>query len=80
MSLDRFAVVDEDNIVYTQYTTYTGGSRHPFLSEETMDERSISTVSPYGSSKQLCLSRPRAFLPWGGLSKPALFRLISEKS
>ncbi len=58
LSLDRFAVVDEDNIVYTQYTTYTGESRHPFLSEETMDERSISTVSPYGSSKQLCLAVP----------------------
>ena len=58
LSLNRFAVVDEDNIVYTQYTTYTGGSRHAFLSEEQMDERSISTVFLYGSSKQLCLAVP----------------------
>ena len=27
LSLSRFALVDEDDIVYTQYTTYTGGSR-----------------------------------------------------
>ncbi|MCR5769284.1 MAG: hypothetical protein K6G45_12490 [Lachnospiraceae bacterium] len=28
LSLNRFALVDKDNVVYTQYTTYTGGSRH----------------------------------------------------
>ena len=32
MSLNRFALVDVDNIVYTQYTTYTGRTRHSFLS------------------------------------------------
>ena len=26
LSLNRLALVDEDDIVYTQYTTYTGGS------------------------------------------------------
>ena len=31
LSLDRFALVDNDKIVHTQYTTYTGGSRHDFL-------------------------------------------------
>ena len=58
LSLDRFALVDEDDIVYTQYTTYTGGSRHAFLLEGNMDEQSISTVYLYGSSKQLCLAAP----------------------
>ena len=33
LALSRFALVDEDNVVYTQYTTYTGGSRHEFLAE-----------------------------------------------
>ena len=33
LGLSRFALVDEDNIVYTQYTTYTGRSRHAFLAE-----------------------------------------------
>ena len=58
LSINRFALVDEDNIVYTQYTTYTGGSRHPFLVNETLDEKMISTVFIYGSSKELCLVIP----------------------
>ena len=58
LALYRLALVDQDDIVYTQYTTYTGRSRHEFLSEETMSDRDISTVSLYGSSKQLCLAIP----------------------
>lgn len=56
LSLNRFALVDEDNTVYTQYTTYTGGSRHSFLAKEKMADREVSTVSIYGSSRQLCLA------------------------
>ncbi|MBQ9377915.1 MAG: hypothetical protein IJU05_08970, partial [Schwartzia sp.] len=55
LSLKRFALVDEDNVVYTQYTTYTGGSRHAFLAADKLNKRVISTVYLYGSSKQLCL-------------------------
>lgn len=58
LGLNRFALVDEDNVVYTHYTTYTGGSRHAFLSEAEITGRTISTVSLYGSSKQLCLTSP----------------------
>ena len=58
LGLNRFALVDSDNIVYTQYTTYTGRSRHAFLSEETIRDRIISAVSSYGSQKQLCLVIP----------------------
>lgn len=58
LSLNRFALVDEDNIVYTQYTTYTGGSRYPFLAQDTMSENMISTVYVYGSSTELCLAIP----------------------
>ena len=58
LSLNRFALVDEDNIVYTQYTTYTGGSRHAFLAQKTLDDKMISTVFCYGSSKDLCLAIP----------------------
>ena len=58
LSLNRFALVDQDNVVYTQLTTYTGRSRHEFLSEEKMNDRIIRTVSLYGSSKQLCLAIP----------------------
>ncbi len=58
LSLNRFALVDEDDIVYTQYTTYTGGSRYPFLANKTLDSKMISTVFIYGSSKELCLAIP----------------------
>ncbi len=58
LSLNRFALVDEDDIVYTQYTTYTGGSRHAFLAKKKLDNKMISTVFLYGSSKELCLAIP----------------------
>lgn len=58
LSLKRLALVDTDNVVYTQYTTYTGRSRHSFLSEEKLSSKTITTVSIYGSSKQLCLAIP----------------------
>ena len=73
LSLNRFALVDQDDVVYTQYTTYTGRSRHEFLSEEKMDERIISTVSLYGSSKQLCLAIPTPDLTIMGNSFKACF-------
>ncbi len=73
LTLKRFAVVDKDNIVYTQYTTYTGGSRHAFLAEEMMEERDISTVSLYGSSKQLCLAVPTPGLKIMGKDFKACF-------
>ena len=73
LSLNRFALVDDDKIVHTQYTTYTGGSRHSFLSDEKMDERSVSTVSIYGSSKQLCLAAPTPDLMIAGKQYKASF-------
>ena len=79
LSLNRFALVDEDNIVHTQYTTYTGGSRHPFLSDEEMTDRSVSTVSIYGSSKQLCLAAPTPDLKIAGKQYKAGFVQIDIK-
>lgn len=58
LALNHFALVDEDNVVYTQYTTYTGRSRHSFLTDAPLQDRIITTVSVYGSSKQLCLAIP----------------------
>ena len=73
LSLERFALVDEDNLVYTQYTTYTGRTRHEFLSEEQMRDRIITTVSLYGSSKQLCLVIPTPELSLMGKHFKACF-------
>lgn len=79
LSLNGFALVNEDNIVYTQYTTYTGGSRHSFLSEGKLEERTISTVSLYGSSKQLCLAVPTPGLTIMGKPFKACFVQIDMK-
>ncbi len=73
LGLNRFALVDEDDVVYTQYTTYTGRSRHPFLSDEHLDDRIISIVSLYGSSKQLCLAIPTQQLSIMGKQFKACF-------
>lgn len=79
LSLNRFALVDENNIVYTQYTTYTGGSRYDFLSSDKLSEKVISTVYMYGSSKQLCLAIPADGLEIMGKPFKACFVLIDIK-
>ncbi|MCR5089606.1 MAG: GGDEF domain-containing protein [Oscillospiraceae bacterium] len=79
LGLNRFALVDEDNIVYTQYTTYTGRSRHAFLAENAIKDRIISTVSLYGSSKQLCLVIPTPELSVMGKSFKACFVQLDIK-
>ncbi|MBP5184134.1 MAG: diguanylate cyclase [Lachnospiraceae bacterium] len=71
--LNRFALVDEDNVVYTQYTTYSGGSRHDFLNDSEMDGLNISIVFPYGSPKQLCLAIPTENLTLAGKRMKACF-------
>ena len=58
LGLNRFALVDEDDVVYTRYTTYTGKSRHEFLNDGQLNGRIITTVSVYGSNRQLCLAIP----------------------
>ena len=73
LGLGRFALVDGDNIVYTQYTSYTGRSRHAFLAEDIIKSRTISTVSVYGSSKQLCLVIPTPGLSLMGKPFKACF-------
>ena len=73
LSLDRFALVDDDEVVHTQYTTYTGGSRHAFLADEEMEEKNVSTVSIYGSAKQLCLAAPTPDLTIAGKRYKASF-------
>lgn len=79
LSLKRFALVDEDNIVYTQYTTYSGGSRYEFLSTDKLDKRVIYTTNQYGSSKQLCLAIPTDGLTIMNKKFKACFVLIDIK-
>lgn len=55
--VDKFALVDENGIVYTQHSTASGLSRYPFLSEE-LTEPVISTANLYGAKKQVILAAP----------------------
>ena len=56
---DKFAFVDQDDIVYTRYTTYSGGSRYDFLSNgELENDEVISATNLYGARKQVCLAIP----------------------
>ncbi len=73
LGINQFALVDGDNVVYTRYTTYTGGSRHAFLEEESLNDRIISIVSLYGSSRQLCLAVPTPDLTIMGKPYKACF-------
>ncbi len=79
LSLNRFALVDDDNVVYTQYTTYMGGSRYDFLSSDKLSERVVSTINLYGSSKLLCLAIPTDGLVIMGKPFKACFILIDIK-
>ncbi len=76
LSLDRFALADEKDVVYTQYTTYTGRTRHPFLSSGHMEDRLISAVSLYDTSKKLCLAIPTPGLTVMGRPFKACFMYI----
>lgn len=55
--VDKFAMVDENGIVYTEHSTTSGLSRYHFLSEE-LTEPIISTVNLYGAKKQVVLAVP----------------------
>ncbi len=56
--LNLFALVDEDNVVYTEHTTYMGGSRYAFLDGLQPGGMTITTMATYGAGKQICLAIP----------------------
>ena len=55
--VDKFALVDENGIVYTERSTASGLSRYSFLSEE-LTEPVISMSNLYGAQKQVVLAVP----------------------
>ena len=56
-SLEKFALVDEDGLVYTEHSTTSGLSRYDFLSED-LTEPVIGTANLYGARKQVILAVP----------------------
>ena len=55
--VDKFALVDENGIVYTEHSTTSGLSSYNFLSEELV-EPIVSTANLYGAQKQVVLAAP----------------------
>lgn len=55
--VDKFALVDEHGIVYTEHSTVSGLSRYPFLSQE-LKEPVVSASNLYGARKQVILGIP----------------------
>ena len=70
----QFAIVDEDDVVYTRYTTYSGGSRYDFLSDGSLQGGEvISTTDLYGANKQVCLAIPVSGISFMGKDLKACF-------
>ena len=55
--VDKFALVDENGIVYTEHSTTSGLSRYNFLDGE-LTAPVISTTNLYGARKQVVLAVP----------------------
>lgn len=77
--VDKFALADENGMVYTDHTTVSGHRRYEFLSED-LKKPLIYTSNLYGAKKRVILAAPveDVFFRICGL-RPALFRLILRK-
>ena len=74
--VDKFALVDENGIVYTQHSTTSGLSRYSFLSED-LTEPVISTLNLYGARKQAVLAIPVEGLAFQGTEITTCFIQIN---
>ena len=54
---DTFALVDENGLVYTSHSTFSGKSRYPFLAQQ-ITKPIFSTVTNYGGDKQVFMAVP----------------------
>ena len=78
--LDLFALVDQDDIVYSRYSTYMGGSRYDFVADDMADNRTaISTVYLYGGSKHICIAIPLSGISFQGKEMQVCFVEIDFK-
>ncbi len=70
--VDKFALVDENGVVYTDHSTTTGLSGYSFLSEE-LTAPLISTTSRDGAKKQVVLAAPVKDLSFQGVALKVCF-------
>ena len=74
--VDKFALVDENGIVYAQHSTTSGLSRYGFLSQE-LTEPVIQTQNLYGAKKQVILAIPVEDVFFQGLRIKICFTQIN---
>ncbi|NBH70917.1 response regulator [Clostridiaceae bacterium] len=70
--VDRFVLVDENGIAYTQHSTSSGLSRYGFLSGE-LTGPAVQTVNLYGAKKQVILAIPVEGISFEGAQVKACF-------
>ncbi len=74
--VDKFALVDENGIVYTEHSITSGMSRYPFLSGE-LTKPLIRTTNLYGAKKQVLLAVPVTGLMFQGTRMKVCFIQIN---
>ena len=74
--VNRFALVDENGIVYTQHSTTSGLSRYPFLAQE-LTGPVISMSNLYGARKQVVLATPVEGISFQGAQIKVCFTQIN---
>ena len=74
--MDKFALVDENGIVYTEYSTASGLERYSFLSEE-LTGPMITISNLYGTSKQVILAVPVENISFQGAQIKVCFTQIN---
>ncbi len=74
--IDKFALVDENGIVYTEHSTTSGLSRYHFLAEG-LAEPTITTSNLYGARKQVVLAVPVEDIKFQGVNIEACFIQIN---
>lgn len=70
--IDKFAFVDENGTVYTEYDTVSGLDEYDFLSEELTDPM-ITTINLEGARKQVILAIPVKEVAFQGAQVKACF-------
>ena len=70
--VDKFALIDENGIVYAQHSTTSGLSRYNFLSQE-MTGPVIHTLNLYGAKKQVILAIPVEGISFQGVQIKVCF-------
>ena len=74
--VDKFALVDENGVVYTEHSTTSGLSRYSFLSEK-LTKPVINTSNLYGARKQVILAVPVKDIFFQGAQMTACFIQIN---